>query len=163
TAEPAWAELARRRRTRSAGLHGSGPGTVVSPMQGTVLEVDVAEGDQVTAGQIVCVVEAMKMENEIVAHRDGFVRKLAVARGEPVAPPDRRRVPPGSSSRRRCGSPGARGRGRREGAPASADTPAGAARARPPQKAAAGGRGGRALSRRARRDGARRPRPLRQV
>ena len=85
TAEPAWAELARRRRTRSAGLHGSGPGTVVSPMQGTVLEVDVAEGDQVTAGQIVCVVEAMKMENEIVAHRDGFVRKLAVARGEPVA------------------------------------------------------------------------------
>jgi acetyl-CoA/propionyl-CoA carboxylase biotin carboxyl carrier protein len=50
-----------------------------------VLEVDVAEGDQVTAGQIVCVVEAMKMENEIVAHRDGFVRRLAVARGEPIA------------------------------------------------------------------------------
>ncbi len=85
TAEPAWAELARRRRARSAGLHGSGAGTVVSPMQGTVLEVDVAEGDQVAAGQIVCVVEAMKMENEIVAHRDGFVRKLAVARGEPIA------------------------------------------------------------------------------
>ena len=50
-------------------------------MQGTVLEVGVAEGDAVDAGQVVCVVEAMKMENEIVAHRDGVVRELAVAPG----------------------------------------------------------------------------------
>ena len=84
TAEPAWAELARRRRSRSTGLHGGGADTVASPMQGTVLKVDVAEGEAVAAGQVVCVVEAMKMENEIVAHRDGVVRDLAVAPGEPI-------------------------------------------------------------------------------
>jgi acetyl-CoA/propionyl-CoA carboxylase biotin carboxyl carrier protein len=53
-------------------------------MQGTVLAVQVAEGDEVTAGQVICVVEAMKMENEITAHRDGVVTELSVAAGEPV-------------------------------------------------------------------------------
>jgi acetyl-CoA/propionyl-CoA carboxylase biotin carboxyl carrier protein len=53
-------------------------------MQGTVLRVEVAEGDEVTAGQVICVVEAMKMENEITAHRDGVVRELAVAPGRAV-------------------------------------------------------------------------------
>jgi len=85
TAEPAWASLARKRRARGLGLHGSGGATIVSPMQGTVLRVDVAEGDAVRAGQIVCVVEAMKMENEIVAHRDGVVRDLAVEAGQSIA------------------------------------------------------------------------------
>ncbi len=85
TVEPAWAELARRRRSRSTGLHDSSAGTVVSPMQGTVLKVDVAEGDAVAAGQVVCVVEAMKMENEIVAHRNGIVRGLEIAPGEPIS------------------------------------------------------------------------------
>ena len=85
TTEPAWAELARKRRLRGTAAGGSGADTVTSPMQGTVLEVGVAEGDPVGAGQIVCVVEAMKMENEIVAHRDGIVRGLAVAPGEPIA------------------------------------------------------------------------------
>jgi acetyl-CoA/propionyl-CoA carboxylase biotin carboxyl carrier protein len=85
TAEPAWAPLARRRRGRSAGLHGGGVNTITSPMQGTVLKVDVAEGESISAGQVVCVVEAMKMENEIVSHRDGVVRGLAVVAGEPIA------------------------------------------------------------------------------
>jgi acetyl-CoA/propionyl-CoA carboxylase biotin carboxyl carrier protein len=53
-------------------------------MQGTVLKVDVAEGDTVEAGQVVCIVEAMKMENEIATHRDGVVRELRVAPGDPV-------------------------------------------------------------------------------
>jgi acetyl-CoA/propionyl-CoA/long-chain acyl-CoA carboxylase, biotin carboxylase, biotin carboxyl carrier protein len=83
--EPPWAALAQRRRQRTTGLHGGGAGVVTSPMQGTVLEVPVAEGDEVRAGQIVCVVEAMKMENEIVAHADGVVRELAVSPGEAVA------------------------------------------------------------------------------
>ena len=84
TREPAWAALARRRRDRSSGLHGIGANTIVSPMQGTVLKVDVAEGDTVSAGQVVCVIEAMKMENEIVTHRDGIVRGLVVATGDPI-------------------------------------------------------------------------------
>jgi acetyl-CoA/propionyl-CoA carboxylase biotin carboxyl carrier protein len=85
TPEPAWAELARRRRSRAAGLHGAGAETVVSPMQGTVLTLEVTEGGTVAAGDVVCVVEAMKMENEIVAHRDGVVRDLGVAPGDQVA------------------------------------------------------------------------------
>ena len=54
-------------------------------MQGTVLAVEVAEGDEVAAGQVLCIVEAMKMENEVHAHRDGVVRELSVAPGEPVS------------------------------------------------------------------------------
>jgi len=84
TAEPTWAPLARKRRERGLGLHGAGGTTILSPMQGTVLRVDVAEGDAVVSGQVVCVVEAMKMENEIVAHRDGVVRELAVVAGQPI-------------------------------------------------------------------------------
>ena len=58
---------------------------VVSPMQGTVLSVAVAEGDEVEAGALICIVEAMKMENEVHAHRAGVVGQLSVAPGEPVA------------------------------------------------------------------------------
>jgi acetyl-CoA/propionyl-CoA carboxylase biotin carboxyl carrier protein len=85
--EPAWAELARRRRerVRGTGAHAGGKDAVVSPMQGTVLAVEVAEGEEVVAGQVLCTVEAMKMENEVHAHRDGVVRELSVAAGEPVA------------------------------------------------------------------------------
>ena len=58
---------------------------MTSPMQGTVLRVEVADGDEVTAGQLLCVVEAMKMENEIVAPRVGIVRDLSVAPGAAIA------------------------------------------------------------------------------
>jgi acetyl-CoA/propionyl-CoA carboxylase biotin carboxyl carrier protein len=82
--EPPWVELARRRRERSEGDAGSGKDALASPMQGTVLAVLVAEGDEVAAGQLVCIVEAMKMENEIHAHRAGTVKQLAVAPGQAV-------------------------------------------------------------------------------
>jgi acetyl-CoA/propionyl-CoA carboxylase, biotin carboxylase, biotin carboxyl carrier protein len=86
TAEPAYAELARRRRERGSehAHHGKARDAVVSPMQGTVLSVEVAEGAHVEAGQVVCVIEAMKMENEITAPRSGTVSSLSVAAGEPV-------------------------------------------------------------------------------
>jgi acetyl-CoA/propionyl-CoA carboxylase, biotin carboxylase, biotin carboxyl carrier protein len=84
--EPPFAELARRRKERDAGRarHGAAEDAVVSPMQGTVLAVEVAEGSEVRRGQVICIVEAMKMENEIVAHRDGIVSVLSVAAGESV-------------------------------------------------------------------------------
>jgi acetyl-CoA/propionyl-CoA carboxylase biotin carboxyl carrier protein len=85
TAAPAWAELARRHKERRKGLTGEDTGAVVSPMQGTVLEVAVAEGTSIEAGDLICVVEAMKMENEIVSHRAGVVAELAVTPGEQVA------------------------------------------------------------------------------
>ena len=85
--EAPWRELARRRRERaSAGVAGgAGRDAVVSPMQGTVLSVAVAEGDEVEAGALICIVEAMKMENEVHSHRAGIVTELSVAPGEPVA------------------------------------------------------------------------------
>ena len=84
--EPPWAELARRRREREAsGRGGADSDSVVSPMQGTVLKVDVAAGDEIEAGKVICVVEAMKMENEIAAHRAGTVADVGVAPGDAVA------------------------------------------------------------------------------
>jgi acetyl-CoA/propionyl-CoA carboxylase, biotin carboxylase, biotin carboxyl carrier protein len=88
TPEPPFRELARRRQERATGggaHHLAAREAVVSPMQGTVLAVEVANGDEIRAGQVVCVIEAMKMENEIAAHRDGRVSELTVAPGEPVA------------------------------------------------------------------------------
>jgi acetyl-CoA/propionyl-CoA carboxylase biotin carboxyl carrier protein len=53
-------------------------------MQGTVLAVEVADGDEVRAGQVICIIEAMKMENEITAHRAGVITGLSVAPGQAV-------------------------------------------------------------------------------
>jgi acetyl-CoA/propionyl-CoA carboxylase biotin carboxyl carrier protein len=83
--EPPHAELARRRRDRDAQAHhGAARDAIVTPMQGTVLAVEVAEGDEVEPGQVVCVVEAMKMENEITSPRAGTVSELSVEPGQPV-------------------------------------------------------------------------------
>jgi acetyl-CoA/propionyl-CoA carboxylase biotin carboxyl carrier protein len=84
--EPEWRALARRRQERAQG-GGAGAGgsdAVVSPMQGTVLSVAVSDGDEVEPGRVICVVEAMKMENEVHAHRAGTVRSLSVEAGEPI-------------------------------------------------------------------------------
>jgi acetyl-CoA/propionyl-CoA carboxylase biotin carboxyl carrier protein len=82
--EPPWVELARRRRERGEQGESGGREALTSPMQGTVLAVNVAEGDEVSSGQLVCIVEAMKMENEIHAHRAGTVRQLSVEAGQQV-------------------------------------------------------------------------------
>ena len=87
TPEPPHAELARRRRDRDSqhGHHGAARDAIVTPMQGTVLAVEVSEGDEVAAGQVVCVVEAMKMENEVTSPRAGTVSGLSVEPGQPVS------------------------------------------------------------------------------
>jgi acetyl-CoA/propionyl-CoA carboxylase, biotin carboxylase, biotin carboxyl carrier protein len=82
--EPPYRGLARLRREREAGAAGSGGDAVVSPMQGTVLDLKVSDGDEVLLGQVLCIVEAMKMENEVTAHKPGTVEEIAVLPGAPV-------------------------------------------------------------------------------
>ncbi len=72
------------RQKKEGGASGSGPQRVVSPMPGKVVRVLVKPGDQVTARQGLVVVEAMKMENELRAARDGRVREVSVAEGHSV-------------------------------------------------------------------------------
>jgi acetyl-CoA/propionyl-CoA carboxylase biotin carboxyl carrier protein len=83
--EPGYRELGRRRRERAARGAGAGSGVIVSPMQGTVLDVKVAAGDTVEAGQVICVIEAMKMENEVTAVVAGTIIDLAVASLQPIS------------------------------------------------------------------------------
>jgi acetyl-CoA/propionyl-CoA carboxylase biotin carboxyl carrier protein len=69
----------------ASGKHiGGGTEILSAPMQGTIVAVLVSEGDVVEAGQRVCVLEAMKMENSIVAHVAGTVERLEVATGQSV-------------------------------------------------------------------------------
>jgi acetyl-CoA/propionyl-CoA carboxylase biotin carboxyl carrier protein len=82
--EQPWRELARRRRERVQAGRAGGNDAIVSPMQGTVLSVAVADGDPVEAGQVICIVEAMKMENEVRAPHSGTVAELSVEAGQPV-------------------------------------------------------------------------------
>lgn len=60
-------------------------GAVSAPMPGTILSVDVKAGDSVKAGSTLCVLEAMKMENEIVAPADATVKEVHVSKGDTVA------------------------------------------------------------------------------
>jgi acetyl-CoA/propionyl-CoA carboxylase, biotin carboxylase, biotin carboxyl carrier protein len=72
-----------RKRGGHAGAAASGD-SVTAPMQGTVVKVTVEEGQQVTAGDLVVVLEAMKMENPVTAHKDGTITGLAVEAGAAV-------------------------------------------------------------------------------
>ena len=58
--------------------------TVAAPMPGNILRVDVKQGDTVKSGQILVILEAMKMENEIVAPKDGTVAQVVVDKGSVV-------------------------------------------------------------------------------
>ncbi|MCR5352801.1 MAG: biotin/lipoyl-binding protein [Clostridiales bacterium] len=63
----------------------AGAGTrVEAPLNGTVLGVNVKSGDAVKAGDVLCVVEAMKMENDIVAPCDGKITSVSVQKGTSV-------------------------------------------------------------------------------
>ncbi len=58
--------------------------TVAAPMPGTILGVNVKEGDAIAAGQVLCILEAMKMENEIKAPKAGTIKQVLVSRGQSV-------------------------------------------------------------------------------
>jgi len=72
-----------RKRGASGGAAASGD-SVTAPMQGTVVKVAVEEGQQVAAGDLVVVLEAMKMENPVTAHKDGTITGLSVEAGAAV-------------------------------------------------------------------------------
>jgi acetyl-CoA/propionyl-CoA carboxylase biotin carboxyl carrier protein len=69
------------KRERKAGGAAASGNDVVAPLQGSIFKVEVAEGDEVEEGALLVVIEAMKMENEITAHKAGKVTSLAVEVG----------------------------------------------------------------------------------
>jgi acetyl-CoA/propionyl-CoA carboxylase biotin carboxyl carrier protein len=89
-AGPAAGAAPRKPRERKKG-GGGGADTLPSPMQGNMWRVKVRQGDTVEEGQLLCIIEAMKMENEITAHKAGVVAELpitegaAIAAGDPIA------------------------------------------------------------------------------
>ena len=85
--DPSAAQVAgapRRRQSRSGGSGGSGSGQVTVPMQGTIVKILVEVGDTVEAGDPICVLEAMKMENSIAAEKAGTVTEVRIAVGDSV-------------------------------------------------------------------------------
>ena len=78
----------RSERGRRAAARGASSESLPSPLQGTVLKVAVEQGAEVAEGDLICVIEAMKMENEIVAHRSGKVSTLNVSEGAAVSSGD---------------------------------------------------------------------------
>jgi acetyl-CoA/propionyl-CoA carboxylase, biotin carboxylase, biotin carboxyl carrier protein len=84
-AAPAAAGKKPPKRERKAGAGAAASSEALpSPLQGTILKVAVAEGAEVAEGDLVCVIEAMKMENEITAHRAGKVTALNVTEGAAI-------------------------------------------------------------------------------
>jgi acetyl-CoA/propionyl-CoA carboxylase biotin carboxyl carrier protein len=86
-ASPAAAPKPRRGRDRSSagGSTGTGgPDTLASPLQGNMWKVLVKQGDTVEEGQLLCIIEAMKMENEITAHKSGTIVELPISEGAPI-------------------------------------------------------------------------------
>lgn len=83
---PAAGARREQRKRGRAGRKGSGSATevLVAPMQGTIVKTSVTVGDPVAAGDLVLVLEAMKMENHISAHRDGVVTALHAEAGQVV-------------------------------------------------------------------------------
>jgi biotin carboxyl carrier protein len=75
---------ARYRMSREKGSHADEGKTIMSPMPGKVVKILVSEGEEVTAGQTMIVISAMKMESEFKAAVDGVVRRISVKEGDTV-------------------------------------------------------------------------------
>ena len=122
-------QLRRQRGARQPGSSGASGNVLAAPMQGTIIKVAVTEGQQVAAGDLILVLEAMKMEQPVNAHKSGTVTSLTAQAGATVTsgaaiceitdllPPtaevrerDRPRYPPGGACQR-WAAPGPRGAG----------------------------------------------------
>ncbi len=77
-------QAAPKRSARAKSASAGGPDTIESPLQGNMWKVLVKQGDAVTEGQILCIIEAMKMENEITAPKAGTIAELPIIEGEPI-------------------------------------------------------------------------------
>ena len=77
-----------RRSTSGLSSSGSGSGQVVAPMQGTIVNVLVEEGSKIEAGDPICVLEAMKMENNVMAEKSGVIKEVLVSKGDSVGAGD---------------------------------------------------------------------------
>ena len=84
-AGPARQAPKRSERKKSAG---GGPDQIESPLQGNMWKVVVKQGDFVEEGQLLCIIEAMKMENEITAHKAGTIATLSIEEGKPISAGD---------------------------------------------------------------------------
>ena len=76
---------APKRKQRASSGGGGGADTLPSPLQGNMWKVLVKQGDTVEEGQLLCIIEAMKMENEITAHKAGVIAELPISEGAPIA------------------------------------------------------------------------------
>lgn len=83
-AAPVAAKAAPKKRERKSSGGGGGGDTLASPLQGNVFKVLVEQGAKVEEGALVCIIEAMKMENEITAHKAGTIAELPIAEGAAV-------------------------------------------------------------------------------
>src|SRR5271165_3935338 len=81
-AAPGGARAPKRSERKSTSV--GGPDTLPSPLQGNMWKVLVKQGDTVTEGQLLCIIEAMKMENEITAHKAGTIVELPITEGAPI-------------------------------------------------------------------------------
>jgi acetyl-CoA/propionyl-CoA carboxylase biotin carboxyl carrier protein len=77
-----------KRERKAGGGSAASSEALLSPLQGTVFKVNVEQGAEVSEGDLICVIEAMKMENEITAHRSGKVTSLNVEVGAAVGSGD---------------------------------------------------------------------------
>jgi acetyl-CoA/propionyl-CoA carboxylase biotin carboxyl carrier protein len=75
---------APKRSARKSSSSGGGADVLPSPLQGNMWKVLVKQGDTVEEGQLLCIIEAMKMENEITAHKAGTIAELPIVEGEPI-------------------------------------------------------------------------------
>ena len=83
-AAPAPPGRAAPKRGERKSSSGGGADELLSPLQGNMWKVLVEQGQTVEEGQLICIIEAMKMENEITAHKAGVVETLSVKEGEPI-------------------------------------------------------------------------------
>jgi len=77
-----------RRSSSGSSSSASGSGQVIAPMQGTIVNVLVEEGSEIEAGDPICVLEAMKMENNVMAEKSGVVKEVLVSKGDSVGAGD---------------------------------------------------------------------------